>query len=157
MAWLLVAALALILLSGWCTSAETALLRLSRAGAKELGRSAPPRAAPLQAVLAEVPRYLSVLLLVKVAGEISATVLTTAVLVHLLGLHWRTFVIAAVVMIVASYLITGAVPRSIGRHYAVRVGSWAATVLRPVVLALGPIPGLLLATGSALTPGSPHD
>ncbi len=157
MAWLLVAALALILLAGWCTSAETALLRLSRAGAKELGRSATPAATPLQAVLAEVPRYLSVLLLVKVAGEISATVLTTAVLVHFLGLHWRTFVIAAVVMIVASYLITGAVPRSIGRHYAVRVASSAATVLRPVVVALGPIPGFLLATGSALTPGSLHD
>jgi magnesium and cobalt exporter, CNNM family len=157
MAWLLVAALALMLLAGWCTSAETALLRLSRAGAKELGRSATSAAAPLQAVLAEVPRYLSVLFLVQVAGQVSATVLTTAVLVHLLGLDWRAFVLSAGVMIVASYLITGAVPRGIGRHQAVRVASSAATVLRPLVLALGPIPGFLLATGSALTPGSPQN
>ena len=60
MGWLLVAALALMLLAGWCTSAETALLRVSRAGAKELGRSAGEAGEPLQAVLADVPRYLSV-------------------------------------------------------------------------------------------------
>ena len=40
MGWLLAAALALTLLAGWCASAEAALLRVSRAGAKELGRSA---------------------------------------------------------------------------------------------------------------------
>ena len=53
--WLLVAAVALMLLAGWCASAETALLRVSRAGAKELGRSAGEAAEPLQAVLAECP------------------------------------------------------------------------------------------------------
>src|SRR5450755_2953785 len=78
--WLFVAALALTLLAGWCASAETALLRVSRAGAKELGRSAGEPSTPLQAVLAEVPRYLTVLLLARAAAEISATVLMTVVL-----------------------------------------------------------------------------
>ena len=45
MGWLLVAAAALMLVAGWCTSAEAALLRVSRAGAKELGRSAGESAA----------------------------------------------------------------------------------------------------------------
>lgn len=82
MGWLLVAALALVLLAGWCASAETALLRVSRAGAKELGRSPGEDGGPLQVVLGEISRYLSVLVLVRVAAEITATVLVTAVLVH---------------------------------------------------------------------------
>ena len=81
MGWLLVAAFVLMLVAGWCTSAETALLRVSRAGAKELGRSAGEAAEPLQTVLGDAPRYLSVVLLVRVAAEISAAVLVTAVLV----------------------------------------------------------------------------
>jgi CBS domain containing-hemolysin-like protein len=150
--WLLVAALALMLLAGWCTSAETALLRVSRAGAKELGRSAGESAEPLQAVLADAPRYLSVVLLVRAATEISAAVLVTAVLVHWLGIGWRAFLITAVAMTVASYLLAGVIPRSIGRRAPVRVASAAAAVLRPVVRLLGPLPRLLAAAGSALTP-----
>ena len=50
---------------------------------------------PLQVVLADVARYLAVLLLARVAAELSATVLVTVVLVHWLGHGWRAFVIAA--------------------------------------------------------------
>jgi CBS domain containing-hemolysin-like protein len=152
MGWLLVAALALVLLAGWCASAEAALLRVSRAGAKELGRSPGEGPAPLQAVLAEISRYLSVLVLVRVAGEISATVLLTSVLVDRAH-DWRAFVIAAAIMIVIAYIISAVVPRSMGGRHAVRVASAAAAVLRPVVRLLGPVPGLLVATGTALNPG----
>jgi CBS domain containing-hemolysin-like protein len=151
--WLLVAALVLMLLAGWCTSAETALLRVSRAGAKELGRSAGEAAEPLQAVLTDIPRYLSVVLLARVAAEISAAVLVTAVLVTWIGVNWKAFLITAVAMTAASYVLAGLVPRSIGRHYPVKVASAAATVLRPVIRLLGPVPRLLAAAGSALTPG----
>ncbi len=153
MGWLLVAALALMVLAGWCTSAETALLRVSRAGAKELGRSAAEASGPLQAVLAEVPRYLSVVLLARVAAEISSAVLVTAVLVHWWGIGWQAFLVTAVVMTVASYAIAGIIPRSIGRHHAVRVAGAAAAVLRPAVRLLGPLPRLLAAAGTALAPG----
>jgi CBS domain containing-hemolysin-like protein len=153
MGWLVVAAVALVLLAGWCATAETALLRVSRAGAKEIGRSPGGGPAPLQSVLAEISRYLSVLVLVRVAGQVLATVLVTWVLVNRIGLDWRAFLIAAAIMIVVGYIIAAALPR-IGRQHAVRVATSAATVLRPVVRMLGPIPRLLVATGSALTPGS---
>ncbi|HEY2313762.1 MAG TPA: hemolysin family protein [Streptosporangiaceae bacterium] len=156
MGWLLVAAFALMLVAGWCTSAEAALLRVSRAGAKELGRSAGEAAEPLQAVLTDVPRYLSVILLVRVAAEIVAAVLVTAVLVTWLGVTWKAFLITAVAMTVASYLLAGLVPRSIARHYPVKVASAAASVLRPVIRLLGPLPRLLAAAGAALTPGKDH-
>jgi CBS domain containing-hemolysin-like protein len=154
MGWLLVAALALMLLAGWCTSAETALLRVSRAGAKELGRSASESAEPLQAVLTEMSRYLAVVLLTRVAAEISSAVLVTAVLVNWLGFNWKPFLIAVAIMTVASYVLAGIVPRGIGRRNPARVASAAARVLHPVVAVLGPIPGMLVTAGGALTPGS---
>jgi len=153
MGWLLVAAVALMLIAGWCTSAETALLRVSRAGAKELGRSAGESAEPLQAVLTEVPRYLSVVMLARVAAEISSAVLVAAVLVHWWGVGWRAFLVTAVVMTAASYLLAGQLPRSIARHNPVGVASAAAAVLRPVIRLLGPVPRLLARAGTALAPG----
>jgi CBS domain containing-hemolysin-like protein len=153
--WLLVAALALLALAAWCTGAETALARVSRAGAKELGRSpGEGGAGPLQAVLAEVARYLSVLVLVRVAGEVAATVLVTAVLLDWVpGRDWKAFLIAAVVMIAACYAIAALIPRRISRQRAVRVATSAAGILRPVVRLLGPLPRLL-ASGSPFSAGS---
>ncbi len=154
MGWLLVAAFALMLVAGWCTSAETALLRLSRAGAKELGRSAGESAEPLQEVVAEIPRYLPVVLLTRVVAEISSAVLVTAVLVEWLGVNYKPFLITAAVMVVASYLLAGLLPRAIGRRNPVRVATAAAGVLQPIVRLLGPLPRLLAAPGSWLVPGS---
>ncbi len=153
MGWLLVAALVLMALAGWCTSAETALLRVSRLGARELGRSASETSGSLQAVLAEVPRYLSVILLARVAAEICSAVLVTAVLVHWWGIGWRAFLVTAIAMTLAAYLIAGAVPRSIARHNPVGIATAAAGVLRPLVRLLGPVPKLLAAAGTALAPG----
>jgi CBS domain containing-hemolysin-like protein len=154
MGWLLVAALALLALAGWCASAETALLRVSRAGAKELGRSPGEGTGPLPAVLAEISRYMSVLVLIRVVGQITATVLVAAVLVHWIAPDWRAYLITAVVMIVLSYIIAAVIPRSIGRQRAGRVATSAAAVLAPVVRVLGPLPRLLSATGGALSPDS---
>ena len=157
MAWLIVAALVLALFAGLCASAEVALMRASRSGAAELARSRTGRrrraATRLQAVLAEPARYLAVLLLARVSGETGAVVLVAAALEHWLGTGWRTFLITAAIMIAVLYLLAGIGPRVLGRQYQRSVALAAADVLYPVVRALGPIPRLLLALGSLLTPG----
>ena len=153
MGWLAVAALALIVLAGCCATAEVALLRVSRAGAKELGRRTTAEgASPLQAVLAEVPLYLSVLSLARVAGEIGATVLVTVVLLHAIGPGWRAFALAAAIMIVLVYLATVLIPRGTERRNPARVALAAAAVLHPVVSFLGPLLRVLGVTGRK--PGS---
>jgi CBS domain containing-hemolysin-like protein len=157
MGWLLAAALALTLLVGWCASAEAALERVSRAGAKELGRSVGKGSTPLQYVLADVPRYLSVLMLTRIAAELSATVLVVAVLLHWLGHGWRAYLITAAVMTVVFYIVAGVVPRSLGRTSAVRVASSAAAVVAPVVRVLGPLPRLLQNLGSGAGRGAARD
>jgi CBS domain containing-hemolysin-like protein len=147
MDWLAVAALALIVLAGCCATAEVALLRVSRAGAKELGRrTAAEGSSPLQSVLAEVPRYLSVLSLARVAAEAGATVLVTVVLLHAIGPGWRAFAGAAAIIVAAVYVATVLIPRSAERQ-SVRLALAAAAVLHPVVRFLGPLPRLLGAAG----------
>ena len=133
-------------------------MRVSRAGAKELGRAASSVRTPLQAVLAEVPRYLFVLLLARVAAEVTATVLVTVVLLHWIGPGWRAFLVTAVGMTILIYLVAEIVPRAIGRRNPVRLASAASAVLHPVVRLLGPLPGLLLATGGLFSRASgPRD
>ncbi len=90
MGWLILAAAALALFAGLCASADTALLRVSRAGAKELARSGNQTPAPLQAVLAEVPKYVAVLLLARVIAEIGAT----GIVPRTLGREYATSVAA---------------------------------------------------------------
>ena len=155
MGWLLAAALALTLLAGWCASAEAALARVSRAGAKELGRAVGEGSTPLQVVLADVAGYLAVLLLARIAAELSATVLVLAVLLHWFGHGWRAYVITVAVMTVVVYLAAGVVPRSLGQRSAVRVATVAASILAPVTWLLRPLSRLLLSPGGAASRGGP--
>jgi len=154
MAWLVAAALVLVLLAGLCVATEVAFIRISRAGGRELTRGRKGRGTGrLPAVLADVPVYLSVLLLVQICCETAATVLVTAALLHWLGSDWQTFLIAVAVMAAVLYLVAGIAPRMLGRQHEGRLAAAAAGILYPVVRVLGPLPRVLLAVGSALTPG----
>jgi CBS domain containing-hemolysin-like protein len=157
MGWLILAAAVLALFAGLCASADTALLRVSRAGAKELATSGNQAAAPLQAVLAEVPKYVAVLLLARVIAEIGATLLVAAAALHWAGPAWRAFLITGGVMTVVIYVVAGIVPRTLGRDYAASVAATAASVMQPIVRVMGPIPAVLLATGRVLGRGSKHE
>jgi len=154
MAWLFAAALALAVVAGLCLSAEIAFLRLARAGGRDRGRPGPNGYSPkLQAVLAEPGRYLSVLMVVRVGSETAAVVSATAGLVQLLGNDWRTYLIALVAMAAVLYIVAGIWPATLGRRYDRELAGAAASVLTPIVRALGPLPRLLIAVGNALTPG----
>src|SRR6185437_5305895 len=147
MGWLIVAAAILALFAGLCASADTALLRVSRAGAKELATSASEPSPPLQAVLAEVPKYIAVLLLLRVAAELTATIFVTAAFVSWFGLGWRPFLISGAIMTGLIYIVAGIIPRTLGRDYATGIAVRAASIMQPVVKYLGPIPALLLGLG----------
>ena len=153
MGWLIVAAAVLVLLAMLCASADTALLRVSSAGAKELATSGPEASAPLQAVLAEVPKYIAVLLLLRIAAELAATLLVTWVLLHWSGPSWRPFLVAGAVMTGAIYVLAGIVPRTLGREYAAPIAERAAAIMQPVVRLMGPVPALLLGIGRVLGRG----
>jgi magnesium and cobalt exporter, CNNM family len=154
MAWLFAAALALAVAAGLCASAEIALFRMVRAGGRERSRDGanghPP---PLQAILAEPRRYLSVLLAIRMGAEVATVVLATAALVKLLGTGWHTFLITLAGTAAVLYVVAGIWPVALGRHYDRQLAGTAARLLVPAVRVLGPLPRLLIAAGNALTPG----
>src|SRR5690606_38093776 len=69
------AALLLVFVGGLLASAETALSRISRVRAAEYVREGRRGARRLQAIVADPPRYLNLLLLLRLSCELSATVI----------------------------------------------------------------------------------
>ena len=148
-AWLLVAAAVLALVAGWCANAEAALALVSATGVAER----PEHQGRLGTVAADLPRYLSVLLLLRALCEIFAAVLVTAAFVHWLGDDWRAVLAALATVIGLRYVLTGVRPQT-GRvgPRTERTAERAAAFLFPLTRALGPLPRLLVACGNALPP-----
>jgi len=149
-AWLLVAAAVLALAAGWCANAEAALALVSATGAAE---RAGDKHGKLAAVAADLPRYMSVLLLLRVFCEVFAAVLVTAAFVSWLGDDWRAVLSALAVMIGLRYLLTGVRPQTarVGPRTE-RTARRAVAFVFPLTRALGPLPRLLVACGNALPP-----
>jgi CBS domain containing-hemolysin-like protein len=147
--WLVVAAAVLALAAGWCANAEAALTLVSATGVAER----PEHKGPLEAVAADLPRYMSVLLLVRAILEIFAAVLVTAAFASWFGDDWRTVLAAAGVLLVLHYALTGVRPQ-LGRigPRTERTAERAARFLYPLTRALGPVPGVLVTVGNTLPP-----
>jgi CBS domain containing-hemolysin-like protein len=154
-AWLIVAAAFLALVAGWGANAEAALALVSATGAAERAAGDKPgsKQSRRAAVAADLPRYMSVLLLVRALCEIFAAVLVTAAFVSWLGDDWRAVLSALAVMIGLRYLLTGVRPQTarVGPRTE-RTAHRAAAFLFPLTRALGPLPRLLVACGNALPP-----
>jgi CBS domain containing-hemolysin-like protein len=150
-AWLLVAAAVLALVAGWCANAEAALALVSATGAAD--RAAGGKQARLGLVAADLPRYMSVLLLLKGICEIAGAVLVTAAFVSWFSDDWRAVLSALAVVLGLRYLLTGVRPQTgrIGPRTE-RSAQRAAAFLYPLTRALGPLAGVLVACGNALPP-----
>jgi CBS domain containing-hemolysin-like protein len=147
--WLLVAAAVLALAAGWCATAEAALTLVTATGVAQR----PEHKGTLQTVAADLPRYMSVLLLLRVILECLAAVLVTAAFVHWLSDDWRAVLAAAGVVVLMHYALTGVRPQ-LGRvgPRTERTAERAAKFLYPLTRALGPLPRLLVAMGNTLPP-----
>ncbi|MEP6527986.1 MAG: hemolysin family protein [Nocardioidaceae bacterium] len=151
--WLLVASGVLILVAGVVASAEAALSSFSKVRAAELERSGARAGSRLLTVLDDPPRYLNTALLLRLACEITATVLVVLVIRDVISPTWLEVVVAAGVMLVVIYVASGVAPRTLGRQHADRVALMASGPLLLLTRVLGPIPRLLIMLGNALTPG----
>ncbi len=148
---LLVAA-AFVLVAGLLASLEVALSRVSRVRVEELVGEGRAGAARLQAVLADPPRTLNLLLLLRLAAELAAVGIVTAYSVDRVD-GSGAVALAVVVMVVTSYVFVGVAPRTLGRQQAERIALVGAPVARLLTRLFGPVPSLLILLGNALTPG----
>ncbi|TXK42684.1 HlyC/CorC family transporter [Nonomuraea sp. C10] len=151
-AWLPLA-IVLVVVGGLIASTETALTRISRVRAEEAVRDGRRGAQRLHAIVTDAPRYLNLLLLLRLSCELVATVIATLLFIDLLDDQGWAYFSAAAVMILVSYVIVGVMPRTLGRQHAEPIALAGAPIVYGLTKIFGPLPKLLILLGNALTPG----
>jgi CBS domain containing-hemolysin-like protein len=151
--WWLAAAIILIVCGGLLAGAETALARISRVRADEFVREGRRGAQRLRAIVADPPRYLNLVMLLRLSCEMVATVVATLLFIDWLGDQGVAYAAAAAAMIVISYVIVGVSPRTLGRQHAEPIALASAPIVYRLTTVFGPLPRLLILLGNALTPG----
>ena len=148
----LLGAIALTLLGGLFAAVDAAVSTVSMARIEEMVRDERPGAVRLLRVVGDRPRYINLVVLLRITCETTATVLLVAFLYEDLGLEWGLLA-AAAIMVVVSFVAVGVGPRTIGRQHAYSIALLAALPLQAISVLLAPISRLLVLIGNALTPG----
>lgn len=148
----LLIAIALILLGGLFAAIDAAISTVSLARVEELVRDERPGAVRLNKLIAERPKYINLIVLLRIACEVTATALLVAFLEDFWGLDWGLLA-AAAIMIVVSFVAIGVGPRTVGRQNAYSIALGAAVPLQAISVLLAPLSRLLVLLGNALTPG----
>ena len=148
----LLGAILLIGLGGLFAALDAAISTVSLARVHELVRDQRPGAVRLAKVMADRPRYINLVVLLRIICEITATALLVVHLRHNLGHGWGLLA-AAAIMVVTSFVVIGVGPRTLGRQNAYPISLVAALPLQAISVLLAPISRLLVVLGNMLTPG----
>ena len=149
---LLVAAL-LIPVAGLFAAADAAITMVSGGRVDELHREGRRGAAALAVITQDKPRFTNLLLMLRVAAELTATVSVTVVAVSVWGARWWSGVVVVAVMLLLCYVVIGVLPRTIGRQHPYSIGLAAAGPTRAIGRVLAPVASLLILLGNGITPG----
>ncbi|MDD7967097.1 hemolysin family protein [Actinomycetospora lemnae] len=149
----LVAAILLVPLAGVFAAADAAISTVSRARVDGLVREGATGARALAAIVADRPRHLNLLMLLRLACEAAATVLGAFVALQLIGPDWLALLVAGLVVVLVSYVLIGVGPRTLGRQHPYGMALGVAVPVRLLARLLGPLASLLIVVGNALTPG----
>ena len=150
---LIVVAALLVPLAGLFAAADAALNSVSRARVETLVREGRTGARALAAIVADRPRHVNLLLLLRLVAETAATVLLTVALARMITPVWAGILTAGAIMVVVSYVLIGVGPRTLGRQHPYELGIAIAAPVRALATLLGPLTKLLILIGNAVTPG----
>lgn len=145
--------IALLLFAGFLAGSESAINSISRIYVEQLEEKNSRRASWVARVLAEPARYLNVILFVRKACELTATVIVAEGLRNYFESSIQALAAAIAIMLLLSYVVVGVGPRTLAKQNA---GRWivpASFVARVMSTVLGPITSILIAIGNAITPG----
>ncbi|MEK8071129.1 hemolysin family protein [Rhodococcoides navarretei] len=149
---LIVFAVLLVPLGGLFAAVDSALNTVSRARIEDMVKDERPGATGLVVVVGDRPRYVNLMVLLRILCEIGGTVLLAGGLTQLID-STTALLISAVAMVLVSYVVIGVGPRTLGRQNAYSIALAAALPLRALGWLLGPISRLLILIGNAITPG----
>ncbi|GAA3757900.1 hemolysin family protein [Salinactinospora qingdaonensis] len=145
-------AVALSLIAAFFVSAEVALTRVARLGVDELVDPQSRGVRRLEVMAADPSRHLNMVLLLRVACEVLATLSLAVGFIDWLGFGWLSVALAAVLMILVNYVLIGVTPRILGRQFPVVVALASANIIYPMTRVLGPMAQMLVLLGRAFTP-----
>lgn len=146
-------AVILVLAAGLFAAADSAIGTASRARVDELVRTGRGGAKQLAMVIADRPRHVNLLILLRLACEMAATVLVTVMALLVADSDGWAVTGAILIMLVVSYVLIGVGPRTIGRQHPYAVGLLVAAPIRVLARLLNPLTRLLILIGNMLTPG----
>jgi CBS domain containing-hemolysin-like protein len=149
----LVVAICLVPIGGLIACVDSALARVSKARAEEFLREERRGARALAVIMADRARYTNLLLLLRLACELTATVLATIVARAAFGSRWTVPLVTILVMIVVCYAVIGVGPRTLGRQHVNTVALAGAGSVRLLGRIFNPLAAMLTLFGNAITPG----
>ncbi|WP_409485431.1 hemolysin family protein [Arsenicicoccus dermatophilus] len=150
---LIVGALLALLLSFFLALVEAAVQRLSHHTGEELVAEGRPGSRALAKVVADKPGYIAAATFLRVVAESTTAVLITVAIGEHVDGPVRPLLLSIALMVVASFVLTGVSPRTLGRQHAGTVALVAAPALVWLRRVLGPITRLMVVLGNAVTPG----
>ncbi len=127
----LIGAIFLIGFAGLFAAIDAAISTVSIARVEELVRDERPGAVRLAQVMVDRPRYINLVVLLRIACEVSATVLLAAYLDDFLGVSGGLMT-AAAIMTVISFVAIGVGPRTVGRQNAYTIALVSALPLQGI-------------------------
>ncbi len=152
---LLLVGMALVFLgtAALLTAAEAAFTFLPRHDAEDALLKS--RGNAMQRILAQPVAHIRALRFWRVWFEMASAVAVAVLLHSLLDNVWLAGLAATGIMALLGFVIVGVSPRQIGRLHSAAVVRYTAPLIRFLTWVLGPIPGWLVALGSAVAPGAP--
>ena len=148
----LLGVIVLIGLGGLFAALDAAVSTVSLARVQELVRDERPGARSLLKVMGDRPRYINLVVLLRIVCEITATALLAVYFQQHFSVGWGLFW-AAAIMVVTSFVVIGVGPRTLGRQHAYSISLTTALPLQVISWLLMPISRVLVLLGNALTPG----
>lgn len=149
---LIVLAVVLVPLGGLFAAVDSALNTISSARVDDMAKDGRAGAERVVRILGDRPRYVNLMVLLRILCEITASVVLVGALMDVLPPLWA-LTVTAVIMVLVDYVVIGVGPRTLGRQHAYSIAFGASLPLHFIGVLLGPLSRLLILIGNAITPG----
>ena len=144
----------LVVVAGLLVAAEVALTRVSRPRVLELREAGVRGAKGLQKIVEDRPRYVNVLLFLRIVCATSAVGIATLIGIETVdGPLWMQVLVPVVIMVLVAYVVTGVAPRTLAQQHSESFALIAQGPARFLAGLLSPLASLLILIGNAITPG----
>jgi CBS domain containing-hemolysin-like protein len=147
-------AIALIAFGGFLAATESALGVLSSGDIREMAKTRRAKNS-LIAIADDLRAHRNAANFVRIFAETTAAVLITITLAASGLPLWGALLISVLIMTVASFVLAGSSPRSVGRAHPQAILGASAAIVHALRFVLGPLADALVRFGDKVTPGRP--